>query len=121
MLLIEEALKILASFVAYFAEILAAVIIVVGMIQAAWNSIFYLIKGKEGFCELTECRLRFGHSLSLGLAFLVGADIVKSAISPDWHSLIHLGGVVLIRIVLNYFLMKDIEQLRNERLEQEKK
>ena len=33
MILIEEALKILA-----------AVIIVLGMIQAAWNSIFYLIK-----------------------------------------------------------------------------
>ena len=121
MLLIEEALKILASFVAYFAEILAAVIIVVGMIQAAWKSILYLIKRNENFHELTESRLRFGHSLSLGLAFLVGADIVKSAISPDWHSLIHLGGVVIIRIVLNYFLMKDIEQLKNERLEKKKK
>jgi len=119
MILIEEALKILASFVAYFAEILAAVIIVMGMVQAAWKSILYLIKCKENFDELTKCRLRFGHSLSLGLAFLVGADIVKSAISPDWHSLIHLGGVVLIRIVLNYFLMKDIEHLRSQQLNKE--
>jgi len=121
MILIEEALKILASFVAYFAEILAALIIILGMIQAAWKSVLYLIKGKVNFCDLNEARLKFGHSLSVGLAFLVGADIVKSAISPDWHSLIHLGGVVIIRIVMNYFLMKDIEQLKNERLEKKKK
>ena len=111
--IIEGALKTLASFVAYFAEILAAVVIVMGMIQAAWKSILFYIKQKENFNELTESRLKLGHSLSLGLAFLVGADIVKSAISPDWHSLIHLGAVVVIRIVLNYFLMKDIEQLQN--------
>ena len=111
--IIEGALKTLATFVAYFAEILAAVVIVMGMIQAAWKSILYYIKKKDNFNELTESRLKLGHSLSLGLAFLVGADIVKSAISPDWHSLIHLGAVVLIRIVLNYFLMKDIEQLHN--------
>jgi len=111
--IIEGALKTLASFVAYFAEILAAVVIVMGMVQAAWKSILFYIKQKENFNELTESRLKLGHSLSLGLAFLVGADIVKSAISPDWHSLIHLGAVVLIRIVLNYFLMKDIEQLQN--------
>jgi uncharacterized membrane protein len=112
--IIEGVLKTLATFVAYFAEILAAVIIVMGMILAAWKSISYLIKRKEDINELAESRLKFGHSLSLGLAFLVGADIVKSAISPDWHSLIHLCGVVLIRIVLNYFLMKDIEHLQKE-------
>jgi uncharacterized membrane protein len=114
MVIIEGALKILASFVAYFAEILAAVVIVIGMIQAAWKYISYGIKHKEDYNELIESRLKLGHSLSLGLAFLVGADIVKSAISPDWHSLIHLGGVVLIRIVLNYFLMKDIEHLKDQ-------
>jgi uncharacterized membrane protein len=115
MIIIEGALKTLASFVAYFAEILAAVVIVLGMIQAAWKYISCGIKRKEDSNELIESRLKLGHSLSLGLAFLVGADIVKSAISPDWNSLIHLGGVVLIRIVLNYFLMKDIEQLKSER------
>ena len=114
MIEIETALKTLASFVYYFAEILAAMIIVIGMIQAAWKSIKYFLKRKVDFGELTESRLKFGHSLSLGLAFLVGADIVKSAVSPDWHSLAHLGGVVVIRIVLNYFLMKDIEYLRGE-------
>jgi uncharacterized membrane protein len=117
--IIEGVLKTLATFVAYFAEILAAVIIVIGMIQAAWKSISYLIKRKENMNELTESRLKFGHSLSLGLAFLVGADIVKSAISPDWHSLIHLGAVVLIRIVMNYFLMKDIEHLLSEQSRKE--
>ena len=116
---IEGALKTLASFVAYFAEILAAVVIIMGMLQAAWKYILYYIKKKENFNELTESRLKLSHALSLGLAFLVGADIVKSAISPDWHSLIHLGAVVVIRIVLNYFLMKDIEQLQSVQSKQE--
>ena len=90
-----------------------------GMIQGAWKYILYVIKKRENSNELIESRLKLGHSLSLGLAFLVGADIVKSAVSQKLDDLIHLGGVVLIQIVLNYFLMKDIEQLRSERLRNE--
>lgn len=115
----EGVLKTLARFVYYFAEILAAVVIIMGMIQGAWKYILYIIKREKNFNDLIESRLKVGHSLSLGLAFLVGADIVKTAVDTEWHTLIHLGGVVFIRIVLNYFLMKDIEQLKSEQSSKE--
>ena len=111
---IEELFKKLAYFVAYFSEILAAIVIIVGMLQVTWKYIVNLLKRKATFNALISSRLKFGYSLSIGLGFLVGADIVKSAIIPSWDSIGQLAAIVIIRIVLNHFLMIDINQLKRE-------
>ena len=58
-----------------------------------------------------QSRLKLGTSLSLALGFLVGADIIKTAVSPSWEEIGHLGAVVGIRIVLNFFLTRDMREL----------
>ncbi|MDJ0763610.1 MAG: DUF1622 domain-containing protein [Myxococcota bacterium] len=107
----DDIVKIVAEYAAYFAEVAAAFVIVIGSIQAIWIFMITLYKNKDDFTGLTKSRLRLGHSLSLGLGFLVGADVVKSAVMPTWESLGQLGAVVVIRVILTYFLMKDIKSL----------
>jgi len=58
-----------------------------------------------------QSRLKLGMSLSLALGFLVGADIIKTAISPSWQEIGQLGAIVIIRIVLNFFLTRDMKQM----------
>ena len=104
-----EYLKIAAEYVAYVIEGAAVLIILLGAIQAFWH---YL---KRGLTRLTnpavvlESRLKLGHVLSLGLGFLVGADIILTAVSPTWEEIGMLAAIVAICIVLNYFLMKDLK------------
>jgi len=62
------------------------------------------------FCEIKASRIKLGYSLSLGLGFLVGADIIKTAAAPSWTEIGQLGAVIAIRIILNYFLMRDIRE-----------
>jgi uncharacterized membrane protein len=49
--------------------------------------------------------------LSLGLGFLVGPGIIKTAISPTWLDIGQLAAIVVIRIVINFFLMRDLKQM----------
>jgi uncharacterized membrane protein len=61
-----------------------------------------------------QSRFKLGLSLSLGLGFLVGADVVKTAISPTWTDIGQLAAIVVIRIVLNFFLMRDMRQIEEK-------
>jgi uncharacterized membrane protein len=47
--------------------------------------------------------------LLMGLEFMLAADIVRSAISPDWHAIGKLAAVAIIRTFLNFFLERDLE------------
>jgi Protein of unknown function (DUF1622) len=46
----------------------------------------------------------------LGLEFELAADVVRTAISPTWTAIGHLGAIGAIRPLLNYFLEEDIDK-----------
>ncbi|HEX2710982.1 MAG TPA: DUF1622 domain-containing protein [Candidatus Acidoferrales bacterium] len=54
--------------------------------------------------------LHFGGWLLLGLEFELGADVIKTAISPGWTEIGQLGAIAVIRVFLNYFLQQDMER-----------
>src|SRR5207342_3765000 len=48
--------------------------------------------------------------LLLGLEFMLAADIVRSAIAPDWNDIGQLAAIAVIRTFLNYFLERDLNE-----------
>ncbi|MDW7680053.1 MAG: DUF1622 domain-containing protein [bacterium] len=106
----EKLIHDIALYVSYFAEFAAAIIIVSGSVQAIWIYLKALIFSQSNFTKINAGRLKLGYSLSLGLGFLVGADIIKTAAMPSWTEIGHLGAIVTIRIILNYFLMRDMKE-----------
>jgi uncharacterized membrane protein len=55
-----------------------------------------------------QIRLRMGHMLNLGLEFAMASDILRLAVSPTTADIIILFAIVLLRILLNYFLEREI-------------
>jgi len=109
-------LEVVMSYAAAAAELAAAIVVAVGMVQAMW---IYLIKNVCTHCELhqhVKGRLKLGHALSLALELLIGADILKSALDPSWTELGQLGAIVVIRTVLNYFLLWDMKRVSEEEI-----
>ena len=107
-------LQTAAEYIAYAAEAVAALIIVVGVVQSVW---FYLVRVLPRGCnhrEMVLVRMRLGHALSLSLEFLIGADILKTAVAPSWDDIGQLAAIIGIRTVLNFFLTKEIKQERQE-------
>ena len=44
----------------------------------------------------------------------MAADIVKTAVAPSWDEIGQLAAIVAIRILLNYFLTRDMNYLEQE-------
>jgi uncharacterized membrane protein len=58
--------------------------------------------------RLSPVRRRFGVWLALSLEILIGSDIVRTAVSPNWTDIAQLGAIVALRMIINYTLLQDI-------------
>lgn len=68
--------------------------------------------GKFNIERVSVTRRNFGNYLLLGLEFLIAADIIQTIVTPTLEELAILGGIVVVRILLNYFLYKEIENVK---------
>ena len=73
---------------------------------------FRRFSGKFTLNGLSKVRIDFGYYILLGLQFLIVTDIIETILKPEMNDLIELGGIVVIRILLGYFLTKEINELK---------
>jgi len=111
---VEELVKTAAYYVALAAEAAAVLIIVIGALRALSRFFTCAVPRRCAHNEMLRIRIQLGNALSLGLEFLIGADILKTAVAPSWTDLGQLAAIVGIRIVLNFFLMREIEHEQDE-------
>jgi uncharacterized membrane protein len=57
--------------------------------------------------------VRYGRWLVAGLTFQLAADIIETSIAPSWQEVGQLGAIAVIRTFLNYFLERDLAELRD--------
>jgi uncharacterized membrane protein len=105
----EELFKTFARYVALFVEGAAALLIVIGAVEALIRVLPPTFTRQASLSVRKEVWVRFAMWLLLGLEFELAADIIRTAISPTWTDIGQLGAIAAIRTVLNYFLEKDIE------------
>lgn len=103
----EEYLHQITLWLATLAEIFAVIIIGIASVRAFMNYVLVLIKRRHE-SHHNSTRLQLGRSLALGLEFLLGADILKTVVSPTWHDLGILAAIAFLRTALNYFLDKEL-------------
>jgi uncharacterized membrane protein len=91
---------------------LAAVVIIVAVIAVA--TVGYIIRIVSGRTEETtykEYRHRIARALLLGLELLVAADVIRTvALEPTLQNVLILGLLVLVRTVLSWSLVVEIEE-----------
>jgi uncharacterized membrane protein len=51
-----------------------------------------------------------GEKMVLGLEFFLAGDIVQTIVVPTWNSLAILGGIVVIRTVIVYFMNLELSR-----------
>jgi uncharacterized membrane protein len=106
----HELIKNVSHYAALLAEGIAVVLIISGFVGALgiYARKTYFIRADHQ--AMAQSRNHLGHSLSLALEFLIGADILRTAISPTWQDIGLLAAIVGIRTVLNFFLSKELKQ-----------
>ncbi len=101
------------SFLALGLDVIAALFIGIGAVEAVKNTF-----GKLSIRNAhPESRLQLGRWLTLALEFLLAADVLRTAMSPTWNEIGKLAAIAAIRTALNYFLEKELD--RQEQAEKE--
>jgi len=92
-------------------DALALVIIVVGTIEAFIGGVRAMFASPTGH-ERRDIWLRFARWLIAGLTFQLAADVIETSITTSWQAVLRLGAIALIRTFLNYFLERDLSEVR---------
>ena len=103
----EELFRRWAGYIALMVEAVSALFIAIGALEALWMLFRFRREGRR-----KTVWVRFGVWLLLSLEFQLGADIIRTAISPTWAQIGQLGAIAVIRTFLNYFLEEDLEKYK---------
>lgn len=93
-------------------DAMALIIVVVGTVQAFVTGAWDLLTGQHSGIERRYVWLRYARWLIAGLTFQLAADIIETAVTPNWDDVARLGVIAVIRTFLNYFLERDFAEVR---------
>lgn len=96
---------------------LALILIVVGAVEAFFRGLQTMFALPDGHHE-RDVWLRLGRWLVAGLTFQLAADVLETAVTTSWDEVARLAAIAAIRTFLNYFLERDLGEVRVRQREQ---
>src|ERR671934_1699445 len=102
-----DLLRAAAQAIATLVEGVGIAIVAVAVLVAAARYVAGLARRIRPFPP-EGLRLALGRSLALSLEFLLGADILRTAVEPSWDEIGRLAAIAAIRTALNFFLQREI-------------
>ncbi len=104
-----------------FVELVVPWIEMVGIAVVLWGAAEGLLKlvlrlssvltRAADVIPISHIRAAIGEKTALGLDFFLAGDIIQTIMVPSWEALAILGGIVVIRTVIAFFLNKDLKEL----------
>jgi uncharacterized membrane protein len=114
----KEALAHATEWSILLIDTIALVLVLLGTIEAAISGLRLMFSSPTGHRK-RDAWLRYARWLVAALTFQLAADIIETSITTDWMAIARVGAIAVIRTFLNYFLEKDLNELR-EREEQDR-
>lgn len=108
---IEHLANEIATGISHAVEITASVIIGFAILKVLYRYIvFFVIPARRASEE--AIRVEFGSSVAVALELMLGADVLATAVAPSWSDIGQLAVIAVIRTALNYFLGKELKDIR---------
>ena len=98
-------------------DAMALIVIAIGTVETFVRGLRLMLGSPSGH-ERRDVWLRYARWLVAGLTFQLAADIIETSIRSDWDSIGHLAAIAVIRTFLNYFLERDLMEVREREAEQ---
>jgi uncharacterized membrane protein len=92
-------------------DLLALAIILFGTVEAFYYGLRAMLASPSGH-EKRDIWLRYARWLVAGLTFQLAADIIETSITTDWQAVGRIAAIAVIRTFLNYFLDRDLAEIR---------
>jgi len=108
---VKEWLSYLSDQAIWLIDAIALLVILFGTVEVCIGA----VRGALGHWSSHDMRavwLRYARWLVAALTFQLAADIIETSISTDWESIGRVGAIAVIRTFLNFFLDRDLEEIR---------
>ena len=107
-------LHMLLLYIQHGISLCGVLVISVGVVIALARYVTYSIDDitRTRKADINRIRLNLGLVLTLGLEFIVAADLIGTTTAPDYYSIGIVASIVLIRTVLSYTLNREINAIR---------
>ena len=112
----REWLAVATEYTTLIIDSLALLVIVVGTLEAFVNGLRVMLGSGSGHVK-RDVWLRYARWLVVGLTFQLAADIIETSISTSWEAIGRLAAIAVIRTFLNYFLERDLAEMRERQHE----
>jgi uncharacterized membrane protein len=112
----REWLVFVTEYAVVIIDIFALVLVVIGTVEAFVSGLRVLLSGHAGH-ERRDVWLRYARWLVAALTFQLAADIIESATTTDWDAVGRLAAIAIVRTFLNYFLDRDLNEMRERQHE----
>jgi uncharacterized membrane protein len=93
-------------------NVMALLVIAYGTLRAFIGGL-QVIFGGRSVHERRDVWSTYARWLIAGLTFQLAADIIETSIRSNWESIAQLGAIAIIRTFLNYFLERDLAEVRH--------
>jgi len=93
-------------------DAMAMVLIVLATVIAFMRALRLVLRGNASNVERRALWLEYGRWLVAGLTMQLAADIMESSIYTSWDAIGQLAAIAVIRTFLNFFLERDIQEVR---------
>jgi uncharacterized membrane protein len=103
---------IATGYVSVTIDAFALIVVVIGSAEAAFNAVRHMFDSENNHRK-REVWLRYARWLVAALTFQLAADIIETSIAPTWDDVGRFAVIAIIRTLLNYFLEKDLGEVRD--------
>jgi uncharacterized membrane protein len=108
---LRDWLAVLTEHAVVVIDVLVLAVIVLGTAEAFVNGLRVMLSSRSGH-ERRDVWLRYARWLVAGLTFQLAGDIIETAIAPTWEDIGRLAAIAVIRTFLNFFLERDLAEVR---------
>jgi uncharacterized membrane protein len=112
----REWLVLVTEYAIVVIDAMALVIVVIGTVEAFIGALRTATPRHDNH-ERREVWLRYARWLVAALTFQLAADIIETSITTSWDALGRIAVVAVIRTFLNYFLDRDVTEIRERQRE----
>ena len=105
-------LEILTRDAVLVIDAMALIVVATGTVEAFVAALRMMLRPQSTSHERRLIWLRYWRWLVAGLTFQLAADIIETSFAPSWQEVGRLAAIAAVRTFLNYFLERDLAEVR---------
>jgi uncharacterized membrane protein len=118
--LLSQIPNILAGLIGAFGILVIVIGVAIAMVEYVRGMLFERHRQGEDITKhhVDPIRVELGRYINFGLELLIAKDVIETIFAPTWTEIIQFFALVVIRTIVSYFLIYEVDKIDQRRRRQ---